>query len=79
MKDVRTQGGGGVASADILWAKGFSDSDVHTFFVQKLRIFFKIYYSAWTKGEGVNFSRFCEDVFYGQPLNSFRIKIAYVA
>jgi len=23
----------------------------------------------WTKGEGVNFSRFCADVFYGRPLD----------
>jgi len=23
-----------------------------------------------TKGEGVNFSRFCADVFYGRPLTS---------
>jgi len=40
------------------------------FFGAKTFGFFKILsVSARTRGEGVNFSRFCADVFYGRPLN----------
>jgi len=62
---------------------GSSDADVRTFWRKNLG-FFEIYgvsaaikgREGWssmdilrTRGEGVNFSRFCADVFYGRPLN----------
>jgi len=71
-------GRGGLSSAD---KGGSSDADVRTSWHKKLRIFRIDGVSARarrvelvpadilrTKGEGVNFSRFCADVFYRRPL-----------
>jgi len=60
--------------------RGSSDADVRTLMQKKLRIFRNLLCvrtdkEGWasasiirTRGEGVNFSRFCKDVLYGRPL-----------
>jgi len=54
---------------------GSSDVD-SALFGAKIIGFFEIYgVSARTGGEGVNFSRFCADVFYGRPLTDISTKM----
>jgi len=48
--------------------KGSSDAYVHIFWCKDLRIFLKLRCVSTDKEEGVNFSRFCADVFYGGSL-----------
>jgi len=53
---------------------GSSDANVCTFWCKKLRNFRNLWCVLTDKVGGVDFSRFCSDVFYGQPL----IAILYV-
>jgi len=63
IKDVRSQGGEEVVQCG---ERGFFRC---TIWCKKTLGFFTIYgVSALIKGEGVNFSRFCADVFYGRSL-----------
>jgi len=82
-KDVCSQGGWGLSSADILQTRGSSDADVRTFWCKNLK-FFEIYgVSAQTRGvkpvrtrgRRVNFLRYCGDFFYGRPLNNNTDKV----
>jgi len=72
-----------LSSADNFRTRGgSSDADILTFWHKKLRIFQNFWYVSHgqeevglsqcvhfaDKVEGVNFSQFCADVFYGQPL-----------
>jgi len=76
IKDVRSHGG--LSNADSFQTRGggYSDADVRTFW-WKNSGFFEIYgMSVRTRGvgqcgqgRGMNFSRFCADVFYRRPLN----------
>jgi len=81
IKDVRSQGEGGLSSADILRIrrKGVLQMRTSSLYDAKKFGFFKIFgVSARTRRvepvqtfyrrEGVNFSRFCADVLYGRPL-----------
>jgi len=78
----RPKSGGRLSNADIFRTRGVLPIRASALFGAKNTEFFEIYgVSAWTrgrglnqcghfsdKGEGVNFSRFCADVFYGRPL-----------
>jgi len=76
IKDVRGQGGRGLSSADILR----TDMDVRSFWCKKTSDLSKFMVCPHEQGglkqcghfadkrEGVNFSRFCADVFYRRPL-----------
>jgi len=84
IKDVCSQGGRGFVQCGHFADKeegGSSDVDVRTFWCKNLE-FFEIYgvsartRGCWasadilrTRGRGVNFSRFCADVFYRRPLS----------
>jgi len=80
IKDVRSQGGGGLFSgANILRTKGVLQIRTSALFGTKNFGFFEIYgVSAWTRRrrvecghfseKEVNFSRFCTDVLYGRSL-----------
>jgi len=60
----RPQSGGAVQCG-----KGYSsDADVRTIWCKNFGIFEIYGVSTRTRGEGVNFSRFCADVFYGRPI-----------
>jgi len=65
------KGGESLSSADIFRTRGERVLQMRTsaLFDAKNIKFFEIYgVPARTKEEGVNFSRFCADVFYGRPL-----------
>jgi len=81
IKDVHSQEGGGLSSANILQTRGGSiQMRTSALFGAKNFGFFEIYgVSARARGvepvrtffghgEGVNFSRFYADVFYGRPV-----------
>jgi len=66
-KDVRSQGGEGLSNADK--GEGVLQMRMSALFGAKILWFFEIYdVSARTRGEGINFLRFCADIFYGRPL-----------
>jgi len=79
IKDVRTQGRGVFAQCGYFLDKrggvGSSDASIR-YFDAKIFGFFKIYgvsarkgvKPVRTRGEEVNFSQFCADILYGQPL-----------
>jgi len=80
IKDVRSQGVKGfVQCGHFADSGGSSDADVRTFWCKKFGIFRNLWCVRTDKGVepvrtfcrqggGVNFLRFCADVFYGRPL-----------
>jgi len=79
---------GGLSSADILQTRGVLQMKAFTRFGPKNFRFFEIYgvvrtdkgggglsqcLHLRTRGEEINFSRFCADVFHGRPLTRCRI------
>jgi len=79
IKDVRSQGKGGLSSADILRIRGkrfFRCRHPH-FLEKKLRIFRNLWCVCTVKGgREVSFSRICADDLYGRPLTKILIKMA---
>jgi len=71
IKDVCSQGGGGLSSADIFrtrWERGSSDADVHTFWCKNLRIFQNLLCVRMDKGEEVEPVRTFSDKVGGRSI-----------
>jgi len=76
-KDVRSQGGEGLSSADIFRTRRFLKCGRPHFLVQKTSDFWYVRmdkggWGSADKGDGVNFSRICADVFYRRPLTDIK-------
>jgi len=85
-KTSAVRGKEGLSSVYILRGGGSSDADVRTFWCKKPRIFRNLWcvFTDKERGvesmrtvEGVNFSRFCADAFYGRPLIGWNLLFVY--
>jgi len=72
IKDVRSHGEGDVCPLSSVdkGERSSSDADIRTFWCKKLRISLNLWRVRTDRGRGVNFWRFCADVFYGRPLTN---------